>query len=91
MHECWEAERAATAERSRDTWLTSAGALACQEIPSTGYLTEALADATSAGYHVWTMYCMLSAVLTSLPGLSHSTLSTVQYGGSYFHIHFAEK
>lgn len=91
MRECWEAERPGIAERSRDTWLTSAGALACQKIPSPGYLTEALTDATSAGYPVWTVYCTLSVVLTSLPGLSHLMLSTVQYGGSYCHIHFAEK
>ena len=73
-----QAERPSAAERSRDTWLTSAGALACHKIQSTGYLIEAVADATSAGYHVWMIYCMLSAVLTSLPGVSHLMLSTVQ-------------
>ena len=80
MCECWVCRQRdpMLLKRSRDTWLTSAGALACQKIQSTGYLIEALADATSAGYHVWMIYCMLSAVLTSLPGVSHLMLSTVQ-------------
>lgn len=71
-------EKHGTAGSSRDNGRTCAEDVMCRKILSIGSLIVALVDATSASYHVWTIYCMRHAVLTGLSGL-------------YGHIHFTGK